>query len=147
MQTSFFFRPTICFLLQGIQSNFIDTESTEIGNADVAANVLGCAAKVLPLPPFRMLYSPDLVRIASIFHVSVRLIATRLALYQFEEGLRNVADPGGLHQRAKIQAMLMYYSCRMEAVGLFFFERLIPNSRPVGHRAHDWFYKGVERGQ
>jgi hypothetical protein len=39
---------------------------------------------------------------------------------QFEEGLRNAADATGLHQRAKIQAMLMYYSCRMEAVGLFF---------------------------
>src|SRR5579872_5962950 len=35
---------------------------------------------------------------------------------QFEEGLRNAADPNGLHQRAKIQAMLVYYSSRMEAV-------------------------------
>lgn len=31
---------------QGVRSAFIDLKSIEIGNADVAANVLGCAAKV-----------------------------------------------------------------------------------------------------
>ena len=115
------FSSHLLFLLQGIQSNFIDTESAEIGNADVAANVLGCAAKVPSLSPhpFRMLY-PAEVRMRPTFHVSVRSIAPRLASYQFEEELRNAADSSGLHQRAKIQAMLMYYSCRMEAVGFFF---------------------------
>ena len=49
-----------------------------------------------------------------------RLIATRLASCQFEEGLRNAADANGVHQRAKVQAMLMYYSCRMEAVSFWF---------------------------
>ena len=53
------------------------------------------------------------------FHVSIRLIATRPTLLQFEEGLRNAADPNGLHQRAKIQATLLYYSSRMEAVSFF----------------------------
>lgn len=63
-----------------------------------------------------------------IFHVSSRLIASRLASYQFEEGLRNAADVSGLHQRAKIQAMLMYYSCRMEAVS--FYSRAIDAKYP-----------------
>jgi len=47
------FHPTTCFfpLAQNIRSVFIDQKSIEIGNADVAANVLGCAAKV-PSPSF-----------------------------------------------------------------------------------------------
>jgi hypothetical protein len=73
----FFIRPLSFFLNH--PSAFIDPNSTEIGNADIAANVLGCAAKVpsfLSRVPFRRQYSAE-TRMHPIFHVSVRLIATR----------------------------------------------------------------------
>ena len=75
------FHPTICFFLKVSGRPFIDSKSVEIGNADIAAHVLGCAAKVPSFPfsrlPFRKQYSAE-TRMHPIFHVSVRLIATRL---------------------------------------------------------------------
>jgi len=45
-RAKFCIRTTLFLPLQNIRSAFIDQKSIEIGNADVAANVLGCAAKV-----------------------------------------------------------------------------------------------------
>ena len=76
------FHPTISFLFpQGIRSAFIDSKSIEIGNADIAANVLGCAAKVPSFSFSRILFRRQCsaeTRVHPIFHVSLRLIATRL---------------------------------------------------------------------
>ena len=115
----FCIRTTLHFPLQNIRSAFIDQKYIEIGNADVAANVLGCAAKV-PSFSFSVLYylagnsklRPGYVRILSLLPPNRRAPAS----CQFEEGLRNAVDANGTHQRAKIQAMLIYYSSRMEAV-------------------------------
>jgi hypothetical protein len=74
------FSSDIFFLPQPICSVFIHPNLTEIGNADIAANVLGCAAKVPSFTfsrvPFRTQYSAE-TRMHPIFHVSLRLIATR----------------------------------------------------------------------
>lgn len=51
------FSPHHLFPLQVVLSNPIDTEPTEIGNADIAANVLGCAAKVPSFPPSHTIFS------------------------------------------------------------------------------------------
>ena len=117
-----FFIPTTRFS-QSFRSAFINPKSIEIGNADIAANVLGCAAKV-PSFSFSVLryfagnieLRPGCIR----FFLSIYPRNRRApAPCQFEESLRNAVDANGQHQRAKIQAMLIYYSSRMEAVSFF----------------------------
>ena len=121
-RTKFCIRTALFLPLQNTRSAFIDQKYIEIGNADVAANVLGCAAKV-PSFSFSALYDfagnsrlrPGYARFLSICPPNRRAPAS----CQFEEGLRNAVDANGTHQRTKIQAMLIYYSSRMEAVSFF----------------------------
>lgn len=105
------------FLLQGMQLNSILIQNLQRLATPTLPPTFSAVLLRCRHFPFRILYSAEP---PFFLRVSVRLIATCLASYQFEEGLRNEADPNGLHQRAKIQAMLMYYSCRMEAVSFFF---------------------------
>ena len=126
------FHPTFCFAFGVSSRPLIDTKLVETGNANVAADVLGCAAKVPSFTPCTIIHSAQ-GPVHPVFYAPVRLIPTRLASCQFEESLRNAADPNGLHQRAKVQAMLVYYSSRMEAVSILIV-RCDPGPRSTGCR-------------
>ncbi|TFY60989.1 hypothetical protein EVG20_g7223 [Dentipellis fragilis] len=77
------------------------TTLADVGKVEVAASVLGSAAKVRKSANFYRPRRPEL-----------RSCHSRL---KYEECLRSIEDPQGAHQQSRAQATIVYYCSRMEA--------------------------------